>query len=127
MLLFESNEFLENPLGLFAVPHQAGNYMPNPVIVKDYFVRRNYFRKPHRGTTGRAAKTLQICQGSLLATCGASSLSSCCALTFWICAACSLSCFVSASICFCCCASRASKSCILLCAFRNSLSNIAFT
>src|SRR5438874_4979761 len=49
------------------------------------------------------------------------------ALTFWICAACSLSCAIKTSIPFCCCATVPSKSWTFLCFLRNSLSNIAFT
>jgi len=47
--------------------------------------------------------------GLFTTTCGAGLLTSSCALTFWICAACSLSCAVRVSICFCCCATVASN------------------
>src|SRR5947208_10679463 len=47
--------------------------------------------------------------GLFTTTCGAGLLTSSCALTFWICADCSLSCAVRVSICFCCCATVASN------------------
>src|SRR5207248_6903948 len=47
--------------------------------------------------------------GLFTTTCGAGLLTSSCALTFWICAACSLSWAVRVSICFCCCATVASN------------------
>src|SRR6266567_4483199 len=77
----------------------------------------------------------------LLTICGARSFTSSRALTFWICAACSLTCavrtptsFLSSLIVASCfaaldlnCLMVASCSSILRCAFRNSLSSIAFT
>src|SRR6266567_3313539 len=52
---------------------------------------------------GEHRYTLQL-YGLFVTTCGAGLLTSSWALTFWICAACSLSCAVRVSICFCCCA-----------------------
>src|SRR5207302_5432203 len=58
--------------------------------------------------------------GLFTTTCGAGLLISSCALTFWICAACSFS--VAMRL-----ATVASNFSVFLCSLRNSLSNIAFT
>src|SRR5437879_9007775 len=69
--------------------------------------------------------------GLFTTTCGAGLFTSSCALTFWIWAACSLSCAVRISIPFCCWATVDFTSVMLpccsstfLCSLRNSLSNI---
>src|SRR5438552_8557290 len=72
--------------------------------------------------------------GLFATTCGAGLFTSSWALTFWICAACSLSWAVRVSIPFCCCATVDFNSVMLaccsstfLCSLRNSLSSITFT
>jgi hypothetical protein len=69
-------------------------------------------KKPPRDKAWRLFENLQgvFCEtpffdfyGVFTTTFGAGLLASICALTFWICAACSLSWAVRVSICFCCC------------------------
>ena len=79
---------------------------------------------PQNRTTPFAASREQLaaCCWSYwaLATCGAGLFISTCALTFWICAACSFTVAVRAATSF-------FSSCTVRCSLRNSLSNIAFT
>src|SRR6266446_7200199 len=95
-------------------------------MVKAFAAGANAFPIPFGARRGEHRYTLQL-YGLFVTTCGAGLLTSTWALTFWICAACSLSCAVRTSIPFACCATVVSKFCTFLCSLRNSLSNIALT
>src|SRR5581483_2734608 len=80
-----------------------------------------------RRCLGSKRQLYMTAYGLFATTCGAVFWTSSCALTFWICAACSFNCAVNTSMPFCCCATVFCNCSTLLCSLRNSFSNIALT
>jgi hypothetical protein len=105
--------------GASASAQRRGYNIGEPEMVKAFAAGANAFPIPFGARRGEHRYTLQL-YGLFVTTCGAGLLTSSWALTFWICAACSLSWAVKVSacssswavrvsICLCCCATVASN------------------